>query len=315
MASLRFTQVPQPVIPNQRNDEVIYVLSRKHFLDYMPFVLIIAALIIIFLGSVLVGLQPLVVFLQNGGTLVRDIAILIFVAYYLVISGIFIASWVGFYFYLFVVTDERVVEIHQKGLFNREFDELDFQQIEDISSVTKGALNTFFNVGDIIIQTAGTATYFRIDRIWRPQLAVEIIHSLTHQAKDGVLPVSRFPDLETIGLINGRYITRSNRCLPIMNMEKDLKAKTDIYKKTIQKATTLREKIDRWWWRHNDQMVATFGPTVADDEEDYPRDYAPTINQDEQEDAPVDISQKAKEENKEESLTPIEEEKEESKRF
>ncbi len=147
MPSLRFTEVPQPVIPNQRNDEVIFVLCRKHFIDYLPFALILGALIIIPIGTALIGVEPAVRLLQTGTVLTRDIIILIFIAYYLILAGVFISSWVSFYFYLFVVTNERVIEIQQKGLFNREFNELDFSQIEDISSMTTGFLDTFFNVG------------------------------------------------------------------------------------------------------------------------------------------------------------------------
>jgi|GEM_PF-486188 len=321
MPSLRFTEVPQPVIPNQRNDEVIFVLSRKHFIDYLPFALILGALIIIPIGAVLIGIGSLMVFLETSGVLIRDIIILIFIAYYLILAGIFINSWVSFYFYLFVVTNERVIEIQQRGLFNREFNELDFNQIEDISSMTTGFLNTFFNVGDIQIQTAGKVAYFSIERVWRPQLAVEIIHSLTHQAKDGVSFQDRFPDLETIGSINGRYITRSSRCLPIMNAEKNLRQKTQNYKQVINVARTLREKLDRWWWRHNDQMVATFGPHVHDSEEEAggSNDYSPHINDQEVtekrefESAPTvpDLNQLAEKDDKsDDELTPIEEEKE-----
>lgn len=278
MASLRFTEVPQPVIPNQRNDEVVFVLTRKHYIDYLPFAAIILALVIIPLGGLLIGLFPFIDFFRSTTVLIRDVIFLAAFAYYLIIIGIFITSWVSFYFYLFVVTDERVVEIVQKGLFSREMDILDFQQIEDISSITKGALNTFFNVGDIIIQTAGTAPYFQIKRVWRPQLAVEIIHSLTHQAKDGIEPSKRIPDLETIGLINGKYLTRESRVLPIMNLEKNLKQKVKSYKSVVSTAKTLREKLDRWWWSHNDQMVATFGPSVTD-EDRIEDDYSPTINE------------------------------------
>lgn len=322
MPSLRFTEVPQPVIPNQRNDEVIFVLTRKHFIDYLPFALILGALTIIPAGVAIIGVPPAASFLETGGVLIRDIIILVFFAYYMILVGIFITSWISFYFYLFVVTNERVVEIHQRGLFNREFDELDFGQIEDISSVTTGFLNTFFNVGDIEIQTAGKDTFFKIKRVWRPQLAVEIIHSLTHQAKDGVSFQDRFPDLETIGSINGRYVTRTSRCLPIMNVEKNLRQKTQNYKQVITVAKTLREKLDRWWWRHNDQMVATFGPHVHDSEGEVQgsNDYSPHINDQtvtEKIDSPSepdsvpDLNQIAeKEQERNEGLTPIEEEKE-----
>ena len=93
MASLRFTQVPQPVIPNQRNDEVIYVLSRKHYLDYLPFATILAALAIIPLGAILIGLGPFLNLLETSSIIVRDIIILAFVAYYLFLAGVFIARW------------------------------------------------------------------------------------------------------------------------------------------------------------------------------------------------------------------------------
>ncbi len=166
--------------------------------------------------------------------------------------------------------------------------------------------------------------YFGIERVWRPQLAVEIINSLTRQAKDGVSCQNRFPDLETIGSINGHYIARAGRCLPIMNVEKNLRQKTQNYKQVINVAKTFREKLDRWWWRHNDQMVATFGPRVRDSEGEVrgTNDYGPHINDqevtekiDDKSGSNVvpDLNQIAeKEQEADEGLTPIEEEKEPS---
>jgi len=319
MASLRFVEVPQPVIPNQRNDEIVFVLSRKHFIDYLPFALILVALTVIPMGALLIGIIPFTEFLVSSSVQTRDIIILAFMAYYVILAGVFITSWVSFYFYIFVVTSERVVEIQQRGLFNREFNELDFQQIEDISSMTTGFLNTFFNVGDIKIQTAGKVAYFSIERVWRPQLAVEIIHSLTHQAKDGVPFVERFPDLETVGSINGHYVTRESRCLPIMNVEKNLREKTKSYTIVISTAKNLRERLDRWWWRHNDQMVATFGPHVAGDGENGFDDLSDTTsvlprNEDGADKTAPDINKIATDhpetEEDDDDLTPIPEESE-----
>jgi uncharacterized membrane protein YdbT with pleckstrin-like domain len=75
--------------------------------------------------------------------------------------GILIALAVGFYYWLgwfysvFILTDSRLVDIQQKGLFNRRVNELGLDKVQSINYETKGIQAAIFKFGDINIQTFG----------------------------------------------------------------------------------------------------------------------------------------------------------------
>ncbi len=177
-------------------------------------------------------------------------------------------TWITYYYNILILTDARVVEINQNGLFNRDVNELVFEQVEDVSCHTKGVLNSLFDAGDIELQTAGSQRNFTIKSIPLPSDTVSIINDLTLQAKRGVSHRERIPDLPVIGIINGRHIPKSGNKPPIMNLDMNLKDNIAHYKQKYSKPKTMREKIDYWWWRHSQQMAISFGPEDDNAKED-----------------------------------------------
>jgi len=259
MPPVRFQNIPQAVFPNQRNDEKIFVFSRRHLVDYFFYIVLLSVL----------GLLPLVAlpFIITGAIGIaffdpvyeRDFFALIIGSYYLLLAVVFLASWINYYYNAIIVTDERVVDIYQAGLFNREVNELVYEQIEDVSFKIKGFLNTMFHAGDVEIQTAGSERKFVIKRVSHPDVTVEIILELAAQAKRGVNMADRVPDLATIGVINGQLVGRGWKGPPVMNLEKNLRSTTRRFAQVASEPTTLRERMDCWWRNHCYSMRATFG--------------------------------------------------------
>lgn len=267
MELTRFNDVTQPVFPNQKSDEKICVFTHRHFIDFLPTVII--TMILLVLPAIYIAL----VWNQSIGlgdidpVYSRDFIILMSLSYWLIIEIILITSWINFYYNVLVVSTERVVEIAQKGLFSHEIIELVFAQIEDVSTSTKGFLNTIFEVGDIEIQTAGTQRNFFVRRVPHAQLIVEIIHNLDQQAKMGVPISKRTLDLATVGVINGKPIPHDGKKPAIMNFDQNLKEAAAMFKKGLSKPRNFREVIDRWWWTDRNRMLATFGRDEFEDSE------------------------------------------------
>lgn len=80
---------------------------------------------------------------------------------------------------IWVITDRRVIDSTQRGLFNRVVSELHISRIQDISVVTHGVVQTFFNFGDLEIQTAGSSEKFRFIQIPNPEKVKDQIMKLT----------------------------------------------------------------------------------------------------------------------------------------
>ena len=68
---------------------------------------------------------------------------------------IFFEMWLEYWLDAWIVTNFRLIDINQIGLFRREHSEIPLSRIQDISIETNGVLATFLGYGNIRIQTAG----------------------------------------------------------------------------------------------------------------------------------------------------------------
>ena len=76
--------------------------------------------------------------------------------------------WVNYYLDVWVITDRRLIDIEQKGFFNREISTVNFDNVEDISVVINGIIPTFLKFGEIRVQTAAEAREFVMRRAANP---------------------------------------------------------------------------------------------------------------------------------------------------
>ena len=90
----------------------------------------------------------------------------------------FFLVWVDYYFDVWIVTDQRIVNIEQNGLFAREVSELELEKIQDITTDVKGLIPTFLNFGDLQVQTAGKEEKFLFHNIPDPYEVKNIIMNL-----------------------------------------------------------------------------------------------------------------------------------------
>ncbi len=66
------------------------------------------------------------------------------------------------------MTDKRIVDIEQVGLFKRIIAEQKLFRVQDVTAEVKGIIPTFLHYGKVTIQTAGTKERFVFDEIPHP---------------------------------------------------------------------------------------------------------------------------------------------------
>jgi uncharacterized membrane protein YdbT with pleckstrin-like domain len=66
---------------------------------------------------------------------------------------IFAPSWIGWHFSVFIVTDQRFIQITQKGLFHRAVADLTLAQIQSVNYEVSGLQETLLGFGTIKMQT------------------------------------------------------------------------------------------------------------------------------------------------------------------
>jgi uncharacterized membrane protein YdbT with pleckstrin-like domain len=80
-----------------------------------------------------------------------------------------------------IITNIRVVDITQEGLFSHTVSELHIDKIEDATSMTNGILGTIFNYGNVYVQTAGTVDRFEFNNVPDPAGIEKLVLDLYEQ--------------------------------------------------------------------------------------------------------------------------------------
>lgn len=66
---------------------------------------------------------------------------------------VFVPWWLSWYFSIFIVTDQRFIQITQKGLFNRSVIDMGLDQITMVNYEVAGLQETLLGFGTITMQT------------------------------------------------------------------------------------------------------------------------------------------------------------------
>lgn len=66
---------------------------------------------------------------------------------------LFLPAWIGYHFSVFIVTDQRLIQITQKGLFHRSVVDMGLNQIQLVNYEVAGLQETLLGFGTIMMQT------------------------------------------------------------------------------------------------------------------------------------------------------------------
>jgi hypothetical protein len=66
---------------------------------------------------------------------------------------VFFPFWLGWHFSVFIVTDQRFIQISQKGFFHRSVADLSLAQIQSVNYSISGLQETLLGFGTISMQT------------------------------------------------------------------------------------------------------------------------------------------------------------------
>lgn len=137
-------------------EKIIGVIHR-HWFDILRHFFVFFVLIAALIGGIIVfPLFSSETETVGGGAAVffvgSFLALLIWIYMFLI--------WIDYYFDVWVITSERIINIEQKGLFVRHVSELKLRNIQDVTTEVEGLIPTVLNYGDVHIQTAAEQERF-----------------------------------------------------------------------------------------------------------------------------------------------------------
>ncbi len=134
------TLMAEKHFPDQFDDEEVLFVFRKH-----PIVM--RRGLILGLMALLLGTVPA---LFNPQYSVYFIGLLCGLGVGLIL---FLPSWIAWWFSVFIVTDQRLIQITQKGLFHRSVIDMGLSQIQMVNYQVAGLQETLLGFGTIMMQT------------------------------------------------------------------------------------------------------------------------------------------------------------------
>ncbi len=167
--------------PEQKKGERAILILRRHWLVFVKTILlfILAASVPVIFYNMANNLWPGIF----TGNIIKGVAILFISSYYLGIWLFFFAHFVDYYLDVWIVTNKRIINTEQHGLFSRVVSEHKLEKIQDVTSEVHGIIPTFFDYGKVHIQTAGANQRVAFKEVRRPHKLRKIILSLVKQEK------------------------------------------------------------------------------------------------------------------------------------
>ncbi len=161
----------------KRDDETVEIFLYSHWI-------IMALKIIFYFFLAFLPLLPMIFFAREIVEY-ESVSVTLFalLAYYLLLWSTLFYEAMIYLLDTWIVTNDRILDIVQRGFFYRTVSELNLAKIQDISVRMKGIMQTVFDYGDIEIQSAGTVNKFLFRQVSHPHMIKDEIMKLVLEAK------------------------------------------------------------------------------------------------------------------------------------
>jgi len=168
------------MLPFEEGEYVIHV-AHKHW-----FVFLLQSLLMSVVAALpLIILPVLSAFYSLDSGYVVDLFTFIYGIYLIFVWIIVFIMWTDYYLDMAVITNKRIMDVEQKGLFSRVVSTLRYEVIQDVTTDIVGVVPTLLNYGDLYVQTAAEKREFCIEDVKDPVLVKSII--------SGEMSKSRYP--------------------------------------------------------------------------------------------------------------------------
>lgn len=165
----------------QPNEHIIKTVRKHWFVFFLEvFFLGLAALVPFAIFPFAVSFFPILSVVQ------QSLLVLVFLAagWLLIIWTVFFVIWTDYYLDVLIVTNQRIVDVEQRGLFAREVATSPLENVQDIKISVAGFIPTILDYGNLHVQTAGTAREIVVQGLRDPRGVKKVIIDAYHAHKN-----------------------------------------------------------------------------------------------------------------------------------
>ena len=165
-----FASFPNKVCFETQNDgEQVILFLRQHPIVNLKWMLMIALMLV---------LPSVFIFFPPYASLPANYQFIVSLGWYMFVFGYTLAKFMGWFFNIYILTDERVVDVDFENIFFRKISTAKTEEIQDVNIQSSGAFETFFGYGSVFIQTAAEVSQFEFLCVPNPDKVGKIINQL-----------------------------------------------------------------------------------------------------------------------------------------
>lgn len=153
-------------------EEIVHVVRRHWFVMVLT---TLGALMIAVLPWVLYLILHILHLIPALAVHVKEALLFFYVIFIIFVWMFYFLEWTDYYLDTWVITNKRVINIEQKGLFRREMISLHYNRVQDVTVTTEGVIRTLLDFGRIHLQTAGEVSHIILKDAPHPEEVKKII--------------------------------------------------------------------------------------------------------------------------------------------
>jgi len=157
---------------HQEKGEIIILLLRAHLITLVPGLIVTIILFVLpFILVAVFSFLSINFFTNLSGA--QFILLLVF--WYLLVFTYAFYKFIFWYFNVYLLTNERIIDFDFHGILHKVTSYAKLNQIQDVSPKMIGFFGTFFNYGDVFVQTAAEKPEFEFHHVAMPNVVAEEI--------------------------------------------------------------------------------------------------------------------------------------------
>lgn len=139
-------------MPGSEKEKDIVIFTRRHWISFL-FDIIVSVFLLIVPIVIIIVLRVLLPNIFQG--LFPNFLVIFGSVYYLIIATSIFNAWISYYYDLYILTNDMIIDVTQSGFFDRKVSQLSLLRVQDVSSKINGLFPTLFSFGDVLVETAG----------------------------------------------------------------------------------------------------------------------------------------------------------------
>lgn len=159
---------------SQKEDTDVLVFLRAHWITKLSWIIATAILAIFPIAISIITQTAGIVFIS----IPKNYNLILMLFYYLFVFGYAFSNFLTWFYNVMIVTNKEIIDLDYSNLVYHDVSATNVNLVEDVNYTVTGFIRTFFNYGNLFVQTAGGKENIEAVSVPKPSKVARIILNL-----------------------------------------------------------------------------------------------------------------------------------------